>query len=76
MAEIGPDNPSHAATGRDTEGQMENLKVGQKVMIAGSPAVVLRVRKFMQPIPDGYVPVRNVDSQNGVLVHRDMIDAA
>lgn len=55
---------------------MENLKVGQKVMIAGSPAVVLRARKFMQPIPAGYVPVRNVDSQNGVLVHRDMIDAA
>lgn len=55
---------------------MENLKVGQKVMIAGSPAIVLRVRKFMQPIPAGYIPVRNEDSQNGVLVHRDMIDAA
>ena len=55
---------------------MEKLKVGQRVMIAGSPAIVLRARKYMQPIPDGYVPVRNEDSHDGgVLVHRSMIDA-
>ena len=56
---------------------MDKLKVGQRVMVKGYPAIVIRTLKYMLPIPEGYVPLRNEGSTNGgFLAHRLDIDAA